>query len=215
MDGVPGAWITNTERVPGYPVFLSAIKSGIANTVLEVISVQALVDSATVVLITVLSSLLGRTTGLVSGVLAALWPNMVINSSLILTDSLFLFFFTACLFACTQHLKKPQLSSAAMIGILLGLSLAVCPVVQFLPPVFLLAILIIVDSGTRSPWNLIFRRTYFPCRDSRTRLATIVAAYLPSAGICPVDDSRRPLNQYAVDRHGIGPCPVPLQNKKP
>jgi len=143
VDGVPGAWITDTERMPGYPVFLSAIKSGITDTVLAVISVQVLVDSATVVLITVLGSLLGRTTGLVSGVLAALWPNMVINSSMILTDSLFLFFFTACLFACTQHLKKPQLSSAAMIGILLGLSLAVRPVVQFLPPVFLLAILII------------------------------------------------------------------------
>lgn len=141
VDGAPGAWVTDTERMPGYPLFLSAIKSWIADTVLTVITVQAFVDSATVVLITALGGLLGREIGLVSGILAALWPNMVINSALVLTDSLFLFFFTACLVACTQHLKKPQISSAAIIGMLLGLSLATRPVVQFLPPVFLIAIL--------------------------------------------------------------------------
>ncbi len=143
VDGVPGAWVADTERLPGYPLFLAAIKSWVSDTVLAVISFQALIDSATVVLVAALGSLLGQQAGLTSGILAVLWPNMVINSALVLTDSLFLFFFTACLLACAKYLKTPQISSAAMVGIFLGLSLSVRSVVQFLPPVFLLAILII------------------------------------------------------------------------
>ncbi len=149
--GDTGEWTRSAERMPLYPLFIAAIQSWITPEPLAVVIVQSIVDSATVVMIAMLVSSLGPTIGIAAGVLAALWPNMVINSALVLTDTLFLFFFTACLLACLRFVRRPNAAAAAMIGILLGLALATRAAIQFLPPVFFLAVVFAAWRTGSSP----------------------------------------------------------------
>ena len=93
IEDTPGAEVPITERMPLYILFLAAIKGIFGAAPVAVVGTQAVLDSISVVLIALLGGMLSRMIGVVSGLLAALWPNLVINSSVILTDSLFLFLF--------------------------------------------------------------------------------------------------------------------------
>ena len=139
---VSGEWSRSAERMPLYPLFVAAIQSWISPDPLGVVILQAIIDAATAVMIAMIASALGPSISLAAGLLAALWPNMVIHSALILTDTLFLFCFTASPLAFVRFVNNPHAGAAAIIGILLGLALATRAAIQFLPPVFLIAIIV-------------------------------------------------------------------------
>ncbi len=142
-NGDTGEWTRAAERMPLYPLFVSAIQSWIAEAPLAIVIAQSIIDSATVVMIATLASVIGPSTSIVAGLLAAVWPNMVINSALILTDTLFLFFFTACLLSCMRFIQKSNAANATTIGIMLGLALATRAAIQFLVPIFLIAVIVV------------------------------------------------------------------------
>ncbi len=126
-------FVPETERVPIYSLFLAAIFSLFGHSHVVVAIVQGGVDAATCILIALLGGELGRRTGLTAGWLAAVWPNMIIHSAVILTDSLFLFFFSLMLLCVVRFLRGGGLAAAAWSGFFCGLALMTRTVAQFLP----------------------------------------------------------------------------------
>src|SRR5262249_61079649 len=89
--------------------------------------------------------LISPLTGLIAGVLAALSVTLVVFSTQILTDSLFLFFFTLMLLAGARFLLRPTMGLAVWAGLGGGLALATRPSVAMLlatavPLVFVIAL---------------------------------------------------------------------------
>jgi hypothetical protein len=125
--------LPQTERVPGYFLFLAAIRAIFDDSLLAVLIAQSVVDSITCVLIAAMSALLSSRIVLPVGILAAIWPNLIVHSSAILSDTLFLMLFTAMLAAGCRFLKCGSPRWAALAGLTLGLSILTRPVVQLLP----------------------------------------------------------------------------------
>ena len=115
-----------------------------ADTIWPVLVVQSFVDAVTCALIAALGALVDARVGLIAGALAALWPNMIVHSQLILGDSLFLFFAAAGLYVSAQCLLKPRIAYAAAAGIVFGLMTLVRSV-GLLIPFAMVAIFLLVE----------------------------------------------------------------------
>jgi hypothetical protein len=143
---------SQTERMPGYFLFLAAIISIFGENFLPVLIIQSVIDSMTCVLIAALGRYVYPRHFGIFGLLAAVWPNLFIHSGLILGDSLFVFFFVWFLLSFTGLLYKPTILAAVLTGAALGLATLVRPTTQFiifLTPVLLPLILIISKMKVR------------------------------------------------------------------
>jgi hypothetical protein len=134
-----------TDRMPLYLLLVEVLRAMFGDHPLVVVLLQTMIDAGTCVVIAALGRLLSPVVGLLAGTLAAVSPNLIINSTQILTDTVFLFFFSLMLLACTRFLIKPSLALAAMAGLAGGLALMTRPSVQFLllaavPTVFFVAL---------------------------------------------------------------------------
>jgi hypothetical protein len=83
---------------------------------------------------------LSLSVGLVAGLLAAIWPNLVIMSASVLTDSFFMLPFTATLYAFVRFLEIRSVRWAAWTGLFLGAAIMVRAAAQYLPLVMLLLV---------------------------------------------------------------------------
>lgn len=126
-----------TERVPGYFVFLAGVQALFGDSLTAALIVQSMVDAVTCVLIAGIAAVLSPSLALPTGILAALWPNLIIHSGTMLSDALFLMLFTTMLFAASRFIAHGNPGWAAMAGLALGLSMMTRTVVQLLP--FLMA----------------------------------------------------------------------------
>ena len=143
---------SQTERMPGYFLFLTAIVSIFGESFLPVLVIQSVIDSVTCVLIAALGCYVYPKHFGTFGWLAAVWPNLFIHSGLILGDSLFVFFFVWFLLSFTGLLQKPTILAAVVTGTALGLATLVRPTTQFiifLTPLLLPFILIISKMKVR------------------------------------------------------------------
>ena len=146
LDNAYLAIFSQTERMPGYFLFLTAIISIFGENFLPVLVVQSVIDSVTCVMIGALGRYIYSKHWEVFGWLAVVWPNLFIHSGMILGDSLFVFFFVWFLLSFTSFLHKPTILAAVATGAALGLATLVRPTTQFiilLAPVLLPFILII------------------------------------------------------------------------
>jgi hypothetical protein len=90
-----GFWptlLSMTDRMPLYPLLLAGIQHTIGDAPRAVALIQAAIDAGTCALIAALGALISPVAGLIAGVLAALSVTLIVFSTQILTDSLFLFF---------------------------------------------------------------------------------------------------------------------------
>ncbi len=71
-----------------------------------------------------LGALISPRVGLIAGIIAALSVTLIVFSTQILTETLFLFFFTAMLLAGAHYLRSPTLGLAVVAGVAGGLALA-------------------------------------------------------------------------------------------
>jgi hypothetical protein len=126
-------FVPETERMPLYHLFLTPFRWGFPDTGLPVLIAQMIMDSTTCVLIALVGGKLGVRVGLVSGLLAAAWPNLIIHSQLILGDSLFVFLLTASLYLLVRFVEMPSTALAVSVGLCLGLAIATRPIALFLP----------------------------------------------------------------------------------
>ena len=136
--------LSMTDRMPLYPLLLAGVRSTLGDVPRAVALIQAVIDAGTCTLIAALGALVSPRVGLVAGILAALSATLVILSSQVLTDTLFLFFFALLLLAGARFLLRPTTGLAFLAGLSGGLSLATRPAVGVLlaaavPLVFIIA----------------------------------------------------------------------------
>jgi 4-amino-4-deoxy-L-arabinose transferase-like glycosyltransferase len=139
------ALLSTTDRMPLYPLLLAGIRSAFGDLPRMVAAVQAVIDAGTCALIAAMGAAISQRVGLIAGILAALSVTLVVFSTQILTDSVFLFFFTLMLYAGARFLLHPTPALAAAAGIAGGLALATRPALGLLlaaavPVVFLVAL---------------------------------------------------------------------------
>ncbi len=115
--------------------------------------VQAFIDASTCVLIAALGAMVSPRVKILAGIIAALSATQIILSSQILTDTLFLFFFTSMLFAGAHFLLRPTIPLVLVAGLAGGLALATRPIIILLlaatvPLIFVVSLLRNLSLGT-------------------------------------------------------------------
>lgn len=115
---------------PGYPFFLGGLqwildRVGLGEHLVLVAGLlQALLGGLAVGAVVVAGARLGgRRVALVAGVVLALWPNLIIHSSLMLSETLFIAVFTVTLAALLRALDGPRWWSPALVVAAFGLGL--------------------------------------------------------------------------------------------
>jgi len=131
-----------TERMPGYFLFLMAFRYVFADAFWLILIAQALFDAGTCIMIAHLGATFDRNVGIIAGLLAAAWPNFIVHSTLILTDSLFVFILCLSFVWLFRHFRTGQLYAAVLVGLFAGLACLVRAV--GLPVLFLLGATIFV-----------------------------------------------------------------------
>src|SRR5262245_60814756 len=148
--------LNETQRMPLYPLLLAGVHRVLGDVPGAVAVIQAVVDAGTCDLIAALGALVSPLVGLIAGILAALSVTLVVISSQILMDTIFVFFFAAMLLAGAQLLLEPapkplQSSWARLVlaGAAGGIALMVRPVIAPLLAAALPVILIAVYRQRR------------------------------------------------------------------
>jgi 4-amino-4-deoxy-L-arabinose transferase-like glycosyltransferase len=126
---------TQTERVPGYFLFLMFVHMLAGSASIAIVIAQALVDTVSVICIALLGDLYSRKVALVAGAFAALWPNLIIHSAQVLSDSLFVMFLCIALVVFAAYCRRPRANLALALGMLLGLLAMTRVTAQFAVPV--------------------------------------------------------------------------------
>ncbi|MEE2932971.1 MAG: glycosyltransferase family 39 protein [Pseudomonadota bacterium] len=138
MEGIP-AGAAYVERVPGYPLLVALMQGVGLSAPVSIATINSFFDSVTCVILGLLGCQLDRRVGLVAGLLSAFWPNLIIHSSLVLNDTLFVLLFAGLLYWAAKFLATPSLKAAFISGILVGLAVCTRPIAQFLVPVLAIA----------------------------------------------------------------------------
>ena len=113
-----------TDRMPLYPLLVAGIQTAFGSAPRAVAVVQAMLDAGTCAFIAALGALFAPRAGMLAGILAALSMTLVVLSSQILTDTLFLFFLSISLFCMACFLRSPaNLLLAFLAGFTGGLAL--------------------------------------------------------------------------------------------
>ena len=94
-----------TERMPGSFWFYNFLQWVTNNDLFFVLAIQSILDSITCVIIFLCAGLLNKNYQLYAGLFAVFSPLMIIISSQILSDTLFLFTFTCSLYFILKYLK--------------------------------------------------------------------------------------------------------------
>jgi Dolichyl-phosphate-mannose-protein mannosyltransferase len=131
-DTFASTLLSMTDRTPLYPLLLGAIRSIFGDAPRMVALTQAVIDAGTCALIAALGGAISPRVGLIAGVLAALSATLVVFSTQILTDSVFVFFFALMLYAGARFLIRPTPALAILAGLAGGLALATRPAVAAL-----------------------------------------------------------------------------------
>ena len=131
-----------TERTIGYPFFLSIIYSIFGENNMYVIFVQIIIDSLTCVIIGLLSGLITRYGFLIAGTVSALNLNMIILSGMILTDTLFLFFFSLFILFLFSYFRKEKKIQLFLSIIFLSIATLIRPVSYYLIALLLLLLIV-------------------------------------------------------------------------
>jgi len=101
---------------------------------------QGVVDALTCLIVAGLASRVNARYGLFAGVVAAINPTMIVLSGVVLTDTLFLFFCAASLYAAVGWVQQPSWQRVAFLGVSLGLAVLTRSLIWLWVPVCLLAL---------------------------------------------------------------------------
>jgi len=121
-----------TDRLPLFPLLLAGVQATVGEAPRVVAIIQATIDAGTCALIAALGAMVSPRVGLVAGMLAACTLTLIVFSTQMATETLFLFFFTAMLVAGARFLRRPSGGLALLAGLAGGLSLATRPAVAIL-----------------------------------------------------------------------------------
>lgn len=129
---------------PGYPFFLTlfySISKNIVATYNTALAIQALLGALTVMLAYFISlRFLPFWASIVTGVLAAISPHLVVATGYLLTETLFAFFLVLSTLALVVALKNSSKKQFFAYGILIGCAALIRPIALFLPIISILPI---------------------------------------------------------------------------
>jgi dolichyl-phosphate-mannose-protein mannosyltransferase len=134
------------RRPPGYPLFVRAIFDVFGQHYAAVIGVQLVLSVATVGVTYWLASLLlpGRF-ALIAAAALAVDPASIVFANQLLTESLFTLLLTVAVALVIRSWQTSSTIIAAVAGLILGVSILVRPVAEYLP-VFLALILVLIGA---------------------------------------------------------------------
>jgi hypothetical protein len=112
-----------TDRMPLYPILLAGMQSVFGNAPCAVALAQAAIDAGTCALIGALGLFISPWVGLFAGILAAFSTALIVLSSQILTDTVFLFLLVVGLFFIARFFFAPTKWGAMLAGFAGGLVL--------------------------------------------------------------------------------------------
>lgn len=123
-------------RPPGYPGFLGAVYRATDGSLPAAILTQAVLGALTAVLVGALAARLWRRrTGLIAGVIAAVYPPLVLASVAPMSEALFLPLEAGALLAAVEHRRGGHRAYAVAAGALCGLGVLTRPAGLVLVPV--------------------------------------------------------------------------------
>lgn len=141
----PGITAPMSERMPGYLMLLATGKIVLGEMIWPTIIFQAILDSVTVMLIASIGACASTRIGLIAGILAALWPNLIIHSNQILTDTTYVFFIACFLFSTIKILERPEVGRMTICAASLSLATLVravsWPLLTMLPVIVFFSLL--------------------------------------------------------------------------
>ena len=125
-------YVDVTERLPGYPAFLAVIYTLFGENNMIVVAVQIFIDSLTCVIIALITKLVTNKGFMFAGMISVFNLNMIVLSGMVLTDTLFLFFFSLFILIVFSYLKKPNSFKLFLSVAMLCISILVRPVSYYL-----------------------------------------------------------------------------------
>jgi hypothetical protein len=140
--GTDGIFIPETERVPVYVAYLAGIRAVFGRSPVWPAMGQCLFDAITCVGIGMLAARFRADLFLLAGVCAAFNLNLIVHSTMILSDSLFLLPFTLMLLCTVRFIQKPMLSDALLAGCFTALALLTRSMLLYFVPVLLLVVVL-------------------------------------------------------------------------
>jgi 4-amino-4-deoxy-L-arabinose transferase-like glycosyltransferase len=133
------------RRADMVPIYLGFLRAFGADPLWPVLG-QAVIDSLTCLVIAGMATTLAPRLAAPAGVIAALNPTQLVMTSLVLTETLFLFFCALALWAALAWLQQPRWRLAFAIGLVLGLGILtrvmLLPWALVLPALLLAALMI-------------------------------------------------------------------------
>ena len=127
------SYLPETERVPLYHMFLIPFNWIFGDVFLPPLLAQTVINSFTCVIISMLGDMINKKTGLFAGLFAALSFNLILHSSLILSETIFLFLMTSMLFFAARYLNRRRLLDASLVGLFCGLAIMTRTLVLLMP----------------------------------------------------------------------------------
>lgn len=128
-----GGYIPQTERMPIYFLFLIPFRWLFGPDVVPLLVAQAVLDAFTCVVIARLGAMVDRNTGIAAGILSAIWANMVIHASMVLTETLFLFLVSFLLLTAARYAQRGRFLDLCLLGVLCGVATATRSIALFIP----------------------------------------------------------------------------------
>ncbi len=150
-----GVLIPFTARMPIYPYFLAGILGLVGEDNLWVVPVvQAFIDTSTVLAIGLGAGAIDRRWAVPAAALGCVWTTLFVYSSFVLTDTLFLAFFSwglcACLWAVRSQRKIGLLVAS---GACFGLAFLTRPTLMFFPYLLLPALSVLLWTAGKLRWR--------------------------------------------------------------
>ena len=169
-----------SERVPGYPLFISSIYTVFGESLWNIISIQILLDSASCVVIALMAKSLFGKGFWIAGMLSVINLNMIILSTSLLTDTLFLFLFILFIFSLLQYLQSERTRWLTLLVLFISLATLVRPSSYYLLPILLIGLV---------SWMLWHR-------DTILKIGALTVLYLVIAGVLLGSIHQRNYQQY-------------------
>lgn len=135
------------ERLPLYPALLLVLEKIAGRSDAVVAALQGLMDALACGMVATLMAHYSRMAGWMTGILAILWPNLVIVSSLVVNDTVFVFLLVSAFWLAVQSRLQWGFGWIAAAGLCLGLAVITRPVILYFLPLTVPAVFLL----TRDP----------------------------------------------------------------
>jgi 4-amino-4-deoxy-L-arabinose transferase-like glycosyltransferase len=134
-------------RAPGYPIFLAGVYAVFGDSMTPVKIIQGILSSLTVVLIFFIAfELFGLATAVLAGIISACYPAFVIYSNILLSETLFMFFFYMFLLKLLAVHKTPTAKAWLLLAVIQGVQTLIRSTTMYLPFILLLLVLVTPDK---------------------------------------------------------------------